>query len=1342
MPSGIRVGTALLATTAVVIALAAPFASAQTTSVGNVPALAGSVASVPVDLNVTSTIRGLSFRLDYDPSKVSFSKVVLEGLGANWFSTFSALGNNAVRITLTPGAPQAATGRVASLVFAVSQAAPPNAAAALRITEVSLTLPDGSVVTGTGADGGITPKDQLAQPVPPFPPTVSAAGESASTVRLTWNGTPGATSYAIFSGATKVYEGTERTYVAAGLAPSTQYCYTARAIGAAGQGATSPPVCASTKAQCIAPASSPAIVASAQGTSRVSLSWQTVPDASEYRVLRGATQVYLGSATSFTDEGVASGTNHCYTIQARSACGSAAVSATSCATTATACTPPSNPGSLRAKAVSPAVAAVSWDDVPGATRYRLTRGNATIFEGTTRSAVDVGLLPDTQYCYTLVALNDCGQRSSTPACASTAGPPNEALVFSHWAGPVGGADSRDGLGTKAGFSRPASIAVDASGNAYVADTDAQTIRKIAPDGFVSTFAGSVEKPGSSNGQGSAARFSGPEGIAVDTLGNVYVADAQNAAVRKITPDGTVTTFAGQPGIRGAADGPAASSLFHSPVGIAVDPNGAVWVSDSWNQTIRRIANGQVTTVAGATGVAGSADGTGSTARFHLPTGIGVDNAGNVYVADFTNHTIRKVTPAGVVTTIAGSAGQSGDTDGTGSAARFASPTGVAADAAGNVWVADQTNATIRKITPAGVVTTFAGSPDGVGSTDGVGGAARFFLPKQLTVDASGRIWVADTGNATIRRITPAAAVTTIAGSANRSGFQNGSGATARFNAPQQLALEPSGPLVVADFGNHVIRRIATDGAVSTLAGTPGTPGTTDGAAASARFRSPLGVAVDAAGNAIVADWENHTIRKVTPGGAVTTIAGSPGVLGSSDGTGAAARFNGPRAVATAADGTIYVTDHQNHTIRRITQAGVVTTLAGTPGQAGNADGVGAAARFTFPHGLAIDNDGNLVVTDWGNHMIRKVTPGGVVTTLAGSPGVGGVADGVGSAARFNGPQGVVVDASGDMWIADSWSHTIRRLSPDRSVTTAAGMPVGVGSRDGWGATSRFSNPIGVAVDDDARVYVADTLNHSIRRGIPCQADSLCLGNGQFTLSLVAKDPRTGATADGLPIPQTDLFGYFAIPGLTGNPENPEVFVKLLDGRGVNGRHWVFYGGLTDFEYDLVVTDTETGRVRVYQKPGFEFCGGADTSAFSSDAPASALRSFDGGAPVSGSEASAAEAAGPCDPSTELCLLGGKFAVSLGAKDPRTANTGAGLPIPQADLFGYFSIPGLTGNPENPEVFVKLLDGRGVNGKYWVFYGGLTDFEVTLTVRDTQSGATKVYTKQGGSFCGGADTGAF
>ncbi len=215
------------------------------------------------------------------------------------------------------------------------------------------------------------------------------------------------------------------------------------------------------------------------------------------------------------------------------------------------------------------------------------------------------------------------------------------------------------------------------------------------------------------------------------------------------------------------------------------------------------------------------------------------------------------------------------------------------------------------------------------------------------------------------------------------------------------------------------------GAVTTLAGTAGSSGSADGTGAAARFTNPTGVAVDAAGTLYVADQSNNTIRRITQAGVVTTLAGLAGSPGSANGTGAAARFNAPSGVAVDAAGTLYVADQGNHTIRRISAAGVVTTLAGSAGSPGSANGTGAAARFYAPYNVAVDAAGTLYVAEFNNNTVRRVTAAGVTTTLAGTAGSPGSADGTGAAARFNAPTGVAVDAAGAVYVADYSSHTIR-----------------------------------------------------------------------------------------------------------------------------------------------------------------------------------------------------------------------------------------------------------------------------------------------------------------------------
>ncbi len=657
-------------------------------------------------------------------------------------------------------------------------------------------------------------------------------------------------------------------------------------------------------------------------------------------------------------------------------------------------------------------------------------------------------------------------------------------AFTTLAGKVTGSPgSTDGTGSAARFYSPAGVAVDGAGSLYVADLGNHTIRKITAGGVVTTLAGTAGSPGAADGTGSAARFNSPFGVAVDGAGNVYVADTFNHTIRKITAGGVVTTLAGTAGSAGWADGTGNAARFYRPYGVAVDSTGNVFVADTYSCTIRKItAGGVVTTLAGTAGSTGATDGTGSAARFNTPTGVAVDSAGNVFVADKVNSTIRKITGGGTVTTLAGSAGSPGAADGTGNTARFANPIGVAVDYVGNLYVAEH-NHTIRKVTGGGVVTTLAGTAGSVGWADGTGGAAQFNYPSGVAADSAGTVYVADYFNHTIRQIAGGGAVTTLAGTAGSTGFADGLGSAARFYYPSGVAVDGSGNLYVADNNNSTIRKVTSSGVVTTLAGTAGSTGSADGFGSAARFYSPRNVAVDGAGNVYVADNGSHTIRQITSGGAVTTLAGAAFSSGSTDGTGSAARFYAPFGLAADSAGNIYVADTGNSTIRKITSGGVVTTLAGMAGSSGATDGLGSAARFASPTGVAVDGSGNLYVVDTGNSTIRKITSGGVVTTLAGTAGSTGSVDGLGSAARFDFPSGgVAVDGAGSVYVADTNNCAIRKITSGGMVTTLAGTAGSQGSADGAGSAAGFFNPSGMAVDGAGNVYVADTFNHTIRRG--------------------------------------------------------------------------------------------------------------------------------------------------------------------------------------------------------------------------------------------------------------------
>ena len=323
-------------------------------------------------------------------------------------------------------------------------------------------------------------------------------------------------------------------------------------------------------------------------------------------------------------------------------------------------------------------------------------------------------------------------------------------------------------------------------------------------------------------------------------------------------------------------------------------------------------------------------------------------------------------------------------------------------------------------------------------------------------------------------------VRTLAGQVLTAGSANGPTTSALFSTPAAIVSDSGGNLYVADSQNHAIRKIGTNGWVSTFVGDGGTAGSGDGSGTQAKFDTPAGIAIDLAGNLFVSDTGNHTIREITAAGVVTTIAGMAGQSGFTNGIGTNARFNSPLGMVVATNGTIYVADCGNHLIRAISPDGAVTALAGNPETWGSNDGAGSSARFSGPVGLALDNQGNLFVSDSNNHTIRKITPGGIVATWAGVPEVDGCMDGDRLTARFSKPAELALDKGGNLFVADSFNHVIRKISSDGKVTTVTGVAGFPGSADGINGQARLFNPYGLAILPDGALVVADAYNELIR----------------------------------------------------------------------------------------------------------------------------------------------------------------------------------------------------------------------------------------------------------------------
>jgi sugar lactone lactonase YvrE len=484
------------------------------------------------------------------------------------------------------------------------------------------------------------------------------------------------------------------------------------------------------------------------------------------------------------------------------------------------------------------------------------------------------------------------------------------------------------------------------------------------------------------------------------------------------------------------------------------------------------------------GASGNSDGTGTAVSFSQPFGVALDSTGNLYVADKNNHTIRVVSTAGAVTTLAGTGGAAGSTDATGSAARFDFPTAVAVATGGDVYVTDSGNDTIRKVTPKGVVTTFAGIASTPGSLDSATGAANLRNPYGIAVDSSGNVFVADQGNNIIRKITSTGAVTTFAGAV-------GAATTADENGPALPA------------------------------------GSADGTGTSASFNQPTGIAVDSSGNVYVSDTGNDTIRKITSAGAVTTLAGSPGAVGSTDGTGSAARFNAPSGLAVDGGGNVYVADAGNSTVRKITSAGVVTTLAGLTLNFANVPGTGSAALFDVPEGIAVDGSGNLYVSQKLGEVISK----GSVSTTSSPPA---------SAAPAFTAQPLSVSVTGGSVALNavaSGSPTYQWMLNGAPVTGATVSRLLVSSSSTGTYTCVATNSAGSATSSSATVGLTSTSNPGRLVNISARASVGTAGNIIFGGFAIGPAGTTGTfpvliRASGPAI----AVAPFSVPGTLGDPQ--------------------------------------------------------------------------------------------------------------------------------------------------------------------------------------------------------------
>ena len=695
-----------------------------------------------------------------------------------------------------------------------------------------------------------------------------------------------------------------------------------------------------------------------------------------------------------------------------------------------------------------------------------------------------------------------------------------------------------GPATAALLAFPERVSVDSKGNVYIVDTNNHRVRKISAGRVTDIAGTGTEGFSGDGNAATAAQLNYPSGVAVDSTGNVYIYDSNNFRIRKVDTNGIITTFAGNGQSGSSPDGGLAAKAMLGLTAngsLTVDSAGNVYFSDVANFAVRKVAvaTGILTTVAGTFGKTGNSGdgGLATSATLQNPCGLAFDSAANLYIVDAFNHNIREVAAkTGIINTVVGTGGFGATGDGGPAiAATLGSPFDIAIDAQGDLFIVDGYNNSVREVTPGTIptITRFAGSSVGYSGDGGPATSAQLSNPAGVAVDSSGAVYIADTVNQRIR-VVKAGIISEFAGADHDQG-DGGKALDAILFFPDRMAWDSAGNLYIADTNNNRIRKVTPAGSIDTIAGNGSSVVSGDGGpATSAGIDGPAAVAVDSSGNLFIAT-ENQ-IREVDIHGNINTVVNTTNAAGfSGDGAAAtAALLNNPVGLAFDSGGNLYIADSFNHRIRKVS-GGNITTIAGSgpvclnPCNNGSFTGDGGpatSATMSYPWDVAFDSSGNLLIADSNNNRIRLVDADGNINTVAGSGTNSGYSGDLGPAtsALLDAPTGVAADSSGNFYIADDSNNVVRLVDALGVISTIAGTNTSGFSGDGGpGDSAELDDPYGVAIDTSGNIWLADRTNNRIRKLTP---SGPLVGNGPLGIVNAASFASGGLVPGGM----ATLFG--------------------------------------------------------------------------------------------------------------------------------------------------------------------------------------------------------------------------